>query len=195
MDSEDYDNTDWVFSQHSNVHLTNNKSHLTSYTPFTSTVKTPAAFGGSGNVPIQGIGSINLTLRLNKDDDTTYKSITLTDVLYVPKAICNIFSPTAYGDCCFYESGKMTTKAGKAIGETLEIEVMEKVAVLWVEGKEEKGSTLADEGVVMEIYAVWSEEESERWREFQREKEKEERENEKEKPKEMWEGKAGGDGT
>jgi hypothetical protein len=172
MDPNAFDNTDWVFSEHSNVHITNNKDQLTSYTAFTSTVKTHAAFGGSGNVPVEGLGSIALNLRLDKDDDATHKIIALADVLYVPKAICNIFSPKAYGDCLLHESGEMTTKEGKVIGETLDIEVG-KICILWIEGKKGRDSTLVETGAIMQMHARWSEEERCRWEEFKKEKESE----------------------
>ena len=74
---------DWVFSNNSNVHVARDMEWFVSYTPF----QTRFSAGGSGNVEVKGIGTVEIPTEL---ENGMPRTIRLTDVLYAPTGVCNI---------------------------------------------------------------------------------------------------------
>jgi hypothetical protein len=79
---------DWIFSSASNVHVAIDRSAFKTYTPFKSYVLRVA---DQSPVKVRGIGTVEVKIRRqpgSKENNT----ITLENVLHVPKWICNVFS-------------------------------------------------------------------------------------------------------
>jgi hypothetical protein len=79
---------DWIFSSASNVHIAVDRSAFKTYTPFKSYVLTVA---DHRQIPVQGIGSVDLDLRRKKGSRQCH-TITLENVLHAPGWFCNVFS-------------------------------------------------------------------------------------------------------
>ena len=77
-------NTDWVFSNNSDVHVANHRDWFTSYIPF----KTKLDSG----CKIEGIGDVELAVETHpsKNGDHRQRTIVLSDVLYAPTFTCNV---------------------------------------------------------------------------------------------------------
>jgi hypothetical protein len=79
---------DWIFSSASSVHVAVDRSAFTTYTPFKSYV---LAVSDHRQIPVKGIGSVDLDLRRKKGSRQCH-TITLENVLHIPGWMCNIFS-------------------------------------------------------------------------------------------------------
>lgn len=79
---------DWIFSSATNVHIAIDRCTFRSFVPLDSYILT---LSGSHEVPVRGIGSVDLKIRCKPNSNQT-RIITLENVLYVPNWVCNIIS-------------------------------------------------------------------------------------------------------
>lgn len=79
---------DWIFSSASNIHVAIDRSAFKTYTPFKSYVLRVA---DQSPVKVRGIGTVELKIRRQPGSKENH-TITLENVLHVPKWICNVFS-------------------------------------------------------------------------------------------------------
>ena len=79
---------DWIFSSASNVHVAVDRSAFKTYTSFKSYVLRVA---DQSPVKVRGIGTVELKIRRQPGSKESH-TITLENVLHVPKWICNVFS-------------------------------------------------------------------------------------------------------
>lgn len=79
---------DWILSSASNAHIAIDRSAFKRYTPFKSYVLRVA---DQSPVKVRGIGTVDLKIRRQAGSKET-NTITLENVLHVPKWICNVFS-------------------------------------------------------------------------------------------------------
>lgn len=79
---------DWIFSAASNVHIAIDRSAYKTYTAFKSYVLKVA---DQTPVKVRGVGTIELKIRRQPGTKESH-TITLENVLHVPKWICNVFS-------------------------------------------------------------------------------------------------------
>lgn len=79
---------DWIFSSASNVHIAIDRSVFKTYTPFMTYV---LAVSDHRQIPVKGIGSVDLDLRRKKGSRKCH-TITLEHVLHAPSWMCNVFS-------------------------------------------------------------------------------------------------------
>ena len=79
---------DWIFSNNSDVHVANHRDWFATYTPFATHFDS----GMGGVVQVEGIGDVELPTKTHPTySGAAYPgTITLRDVLYSPKSLCNI---------------------------------------------------------------------------------------------------------
>ncbi|RFU80071.1 hypothetical protein TARUN_2189 [Trichoderma arundinaceum] len=80
---------DWVFSNNSNVHVCNDKKWFAELTLFSSTA---SAILGSEQIPVEGVGSVDLPVKRspNLSGPKAHHVLHLTNVLYIPSSVCNL---------------------------------------------------------------------------------------------------------
>ncbi|KAF2667468.1 hypothetical protein BT63DRAFT_426337 [Microthyrium microscopicum] len=86
-------NVDWIVSNTSDIHATNNRDWFTAYTPFETTFGT--IYTKEHSVKALGIGEVHLNVRLykqKKGNKPNSKILVLKDVLYAPSLTCNILA-------------------------------------------------------------------------------------------------------
>ncbi|KAL8867435.1 MAG: hypothetical protein Q9174_005667, partial [Haloplaca sp. 1 TL-2023] len=90
--------TDWIFSDISNVHVANHRDWFTSYANFPTDVK--MGYGAAPAAQAQGIGQVQLAVKTNlKRSGAAYqRTLVLQNVLYVPEAMCNIIGTPILSD-------------------------------------------------------------------------------------------------
>ena len=79
----------WIIDSGASRHMTYNKGQIYAYREFKE--KEPVTLGDGNKVEAHGTGKVKLIMNSNQ-------SITLQDVLYVPKLSCNLFSVGAAAD-------------------------------------------------------------------------------------------------
>lgn len=79
---------DWIFSSASNVHVATDRSIFKDYSSFKTYV---LAVADCRQILVEGIGSVNLTIRCKKGGKRCH-TITLENVLHIPNWMCNVFS-------------------------------------------------------------------------------------------------------
>ena len=81
--------TDWIFSNNSDVHVANHTDWFIKYTPFNTRFDT--GFGDS-SCNVEGIGDVELTVKTHpsKTGAQYQRTLVLQDVLHAPNALCNI---------------------------------------------------------------------------------------------------------
>lgn len=79
---------DWIFSTATNTHVAIDKSAFKTFHPFDSYILTVS---GSNEVPVRGIGNVELKIRC-KPSSNQSRTLILENVLYVPSWVCNIIS-------------------------------------------------------------------------------------------------------
>lgn len=161
-------NTDWVFSNTSDVHVTNNKDWFFNYTPF-QTKTTHIAFQGN-DVPALGVGDVRLEVNTPSKERgiQAYATLVLRDVLYCPTGIVNIVGLQAMSGFDVQLRGPENSwlkheKSG--VVYLLDSKVLLK---LWLVGLP-KGHTSLEIGGMYYINACWSHEGRERYEAFKAE--------------------------
>ena len=74
---------DWVWSNNSNVSVAKDRGWFTSYTPFTSHF---SRLMGGDQVPVAGIGSVSIPVRVSTDTrgKKTHGTLVIDNVLHAP---------------------------------------------------------------------------------------------------------------
>ncbi|KAH7082182.1 hypothetical protein FB567DRAFT_605414 [Paraphoma chrysanthemicola] len=99
---------DWILLSYSNMHVAKHKAWFKTYTPWTSTLS--SIFGNHPELEVFGIGTVDLTTKLNMDASAT-ATVTLTNVLHVPDFPCNAIGQPI-GDEHTVVFSKLPGKAG-----------------------------------------------------------------------------------
>lgn len=163
-------NTDWVFSNTSNVSVAKDKAWFFNYTPFRTKVG-HIAFA-SQNMEAVGVGDVRLEVNTtsSKRGIQAYTTLVLRDVLHCPTAMCNIvaLSPAEY-DINLRGANDSWVKHQKS-GV---VYLLDKVTLwkLWLVGQP-KGQSSLDPNGLYYINARWTPEERARFKAYKEELER-----------------------
>ncbi|KAK4696919.1 hypothetical protein P7C71_g1082, partial [Lecanoromycetidae sp. Uapishka_2] len=153
---------DWVWSNNSNVHVTNNLEWFSVYCPF----KTKVSMGFGPQADIEGVGDVVLPVKIHRKHHgrNSHSRLTLSNVLYMPSATCNILGDLVRdGIGLRVDFGTDTGKLTKLdTGATVGLLDGGKLFRLRLNGQSPKQSSLAKDGVYM-IRANWADSERQRW--------------------------------
>lgn len=158
-------NTDWVFSNTSNVHVACHRDWFTSFTPFESRIT--CRIWAHCQATVLGIGDVELKAKTRPGpsrgrQDTNV--IVLRDVLYVPNVVCNILGHPIHED---YESLHSFTsgKSGLYHKDWTSAGIFDhcRLTKLWLVGQPKGQTSLNDTTVEYYINAIWPDTERERW--------------------------------
>ncbi|OWY98892.1 hypothetical protein PHMEG_00030217, partial [Phytophthora megakarya] len=106
--TKDYDPNRWYFDTGTNAHIVANKEYFTSLQSMDDSDWNPtvSGFTDSGVAQAEGFGTVLLATMVDEQMVTVF----LEDVLYVPRAGCNLFSPGQALDQGFKMSWDQDTK-------------------------------------------------------------------------------------
>ncbi|KAL8735800.1 MAG: hypothetical protein Q9166_000664 [cf. Caloplaca sp. 2 TL-2023] len=163
--------TDWIFSNNSNVHIANHRDWFTSYTPFATTVNSGlgAAFDTAGGIRVEGIGDVELPVKIHptKTGHLYHRTILLRGVLYAPSATCNILGgPIMKEHKVILDSNSGSKITSKATGACVGLLDMNKLIRLRLRGQSAKQSSLDPNGMYI-IRARWDDSERLKWTAYQ----------------------------
>ena len=164
-------NIDWVFSNNSDVHVAKHLDWFTSYTPFNTKVSGGLGeCGGESGLEVLGVGDVCLPVKRDcrKKGRDSRGTLLLRDVLYMPRATCNILGQPRDTHFKWASMGESPSKlidttTGACVG-LLDLVTLYK---LRLSGHSPKQSSL-DTGGAYAIRASWPQTERRKWEAFQR---------------------------
>ncbi|KAK6430290.1 hypothetical protein LTR95_013558 [Oleoguttula sp. CCFEE 5521] len=153
---------DWVWSNTSNVHVSNNREWFTTYTPFPTSI---GSITTSHTSKAEGVGTVELDMHLEPDAITgklnSHKLI-LQDVLYAPHYICNIFASQAVPNLRGTWGGTSSQLIDGTTGQCIGLLDLVTLYKLWLVGQQAGQSSLDPTGHYV-INAYWPEVDRRAW--------------------------------
>ena len=94
-------NIDWVYSNNSNVHVTNKRGWFKTFHHFGSYINPTTAVDDANKVDTEGIGDVELAVKTHptRNGRIAQGILLLRDVLYAPAVLCNILGCPILQDC------------------------------------------------------------------------------------------------
>ena len=150
--------TNWIFSNNSDVHVANHRDWFISFTLFETHF-------GPGKIKVNGIGNVALPTKNHpsRKGAASQGTLLLRDVLFAPSAMCNILGGPILDDydVSFGNPGKFTEhKTGRCVG------ILDRVKLyrLRLRGQTPTQTSLDPSGVYM-VHAFWPDKERVSWEE------------------------------
>lgn len=157
-------NTDWVFSNTSNVSVAKDKDWFFNYTPFSTTI---GHIASDSKIEVIGIGDVRLEVNTPSSDPgvQAYATLVLRDVLHCPTAICNIVAFSINYEVKVHGSAKCVRHEKTGVVYLLD---SVKLWKLWLVGQPKGQSSLNQNGLFY-INALWAPEERARFKAYKEE--------------------------
>ena len=161
-------NVDWVFASNSNIHIAKHRDWFSTFTPFRTEFFDAYGMSKTGT-KVEGIGDVILPVKKHRErtGKRSQGTLKLRDVLYAPKALCNVFTMTKADQINvrmnWGSEGSSVTdvKTGACLA------VLDNVRLfrLRLTGQTPTQTSLDKDGAYM-VNANWPESERERWLAF-----------------------------